>query len=330
MTRIFSILLIAITCLLVFSSCDDDFETTADFKDIPIVFGLLSLQDTAHYIRVERAFLAKGESAIDVAKIADSIYYDNLTVILEKVDSGEQYFLEEIDGNLDGYEREEGPFAEEPNILYKIKAEDIVLEAGEEVKLIIIRDEDLPEVTSVAEVVGEVRIFAPNPQSRFRITENSTNRISWAGNPQTFFYDVDMYITIREINLSEGIDTLKEFRWKMDRRITNERLNFVGIEFLSFIAGLNLEKSNSINRQITNLRIVVLAGGEAMQEAVNLTLANSGITSTQEVPIFSNIEGGRGIFSSRATASVTGVTLTGESIDVLNEFNGTAGLNFFN
>lgn len=329
MTRRITFLLTIFLVVLTVLACDDDIDTTADFKDIPVVVGLLSTADTAHYIRVERAFQARNQNANDVAQIPDSIYYDNLTVILEKIETEERFFLEEVDGNLEGYVRDEGTFAQAPNILYKIKADEIGLEAGDEVKLIIIRDDNLPEVTATTTVLGQVNIFSPSEVSRFRIVPNSTNRISWSGTPLTFFYQVDMYISIRELELSISRDETTEYRWSMERRLTAERLNFSGDEFLSFIVGLNMEEKPSIARSITNIRVVVSSGGEEMFQAVNLNIANAGITSTQESPLFSNIEGGQGIFSSRSVTEVTGVGITSESLEVLKENPLTANLNFF-
>jgi hypothetical protein len=62
------------------AACSTDFELEAEWRDIPIVYGLLSFTDTAHYVRVEKAFLPEGGDARDVAQIADSLYYgDNVS-----------------------------------------------------------------------------------------------------------------------------------------------------------------------------------------------------------------------------------------------------------
>ena len=51
-------------------SCKEDFDIAAEKKDIPVVYGLLSRQDTAHYIKVERAFLVPGRSAFEIAPVS--------------------------------------------------------------------------------------------------------------------------------------------------------------------------------------------------------------------------------------------------------------------
>ncbi|KAA3638695.1 MAG: hypothetical protein DWQ02_04770, partial [Bacteroidetes bacterium] len=62
------------------TACTTDFQLEGEWKDIPVVYGFISVADTAHYIRVEKAFLEPGGDANQIAQIADSLYYDNATV----------------------------------------------------------------------------------------------------------------------------------------------------------------------------------------------------------------------------------------------------------
>ena len=39
------------------SSCSKDFKIDAPYKDITIVYGLLNISDTAHYVIIHKAFL---------------------------------------------------------------------------------------------------------------------------------------------------------------------------------------------------------------------------------------------------------------------------------
>ena len=44
------------TTLLLLFSCKEDFELTAEWEDITVVYGLLNLADTAQYIKITRVF----------------------------------------------------------------------------------------------------------------------------------------------------------------------------------------------------------------------------------------------------------------------------------
>jgi hypothetical protein len=71
---------------LFFISCETDFDTTADWKDITVVYGLLDQRDSLQYIKINRAFLGEGD-ALMFAKENDSINYPfPLKVWLEEWD----------------------------------------------------------------------------------------------------------------------------------------------------------------------------------------------------------------------------------------------------
>ena len=57
------------------SSCSNDFEVSAPWKEVPVAYALLSPKDSAHYVRIEKAFLDPNVSALEIAQIADSLYY---------------------------------------------------------------------------------------------------------------------------------------------------------------------------------------------------------------------------------------------------------------
>ena len=42
-----------------FTGCETDFDTTAPYKDITIVYGLLDSKDSMQYIKINKAFLAE-------------------------------------------------------------------------------------------------------------------------------------------------------------------------------------------------------------------------------------------------------------------------------
>ena len=58
---------------LFFSACTTDFQLEGEWKDIPVVYGFISVTDTAHYVRVEKAFLEPGGDANQIAPEADAI-----------------------------------------------------------------------------------------------------------------------------------------------------------------------------------------------------------------------------------------------------------------
>ena len=64
--------------VLGFTACSTDVELYADYKDIPIVYGLIDVTQDTNYIRINRAFSGSNESSVnanEVALIEDSCNY---------------------------------------------------------------------------------------------------------------------------------------------------------------------------------------------------------------------------------------------------------------
>ena len=62
---------------LILFSCNDKIDLLGDYKETAVVYGLLDHSDSLHYIKITRAFIGPG-SAVDIAKIADSSYFQNV------------------------------------------------------------------------------------------------------------------------------------------------------------------------------------------------------------------------------------------------------------
>ncbi|RLD21936.1 MAG: hypothetical protein DRI69_02750, partial [Bacteroidetes bacterium] len=159
------------------SGCQNDLNVTAPWKDIPIVYGILSPLDTTHYIRIEKAFLDPEISALEIARIPDSLYYKNLDASIFDISSGTRFQLLEVDGAEEGLIRDEGVFAEMPNILYKVDADDLKLVPTNSYRLEINRSETLPLVTAEIEIVSRVTIVRPIPGSTLRFPYQSLFKV---------------------------------------------------------------------------------------------------------------------------------------------------------
>jgi hypothetical protein len=334
MTRLFFPAFIAI---LTFSACTTDFELEAPWKDLPVVYAFINMQDTAHYVRVEKAFLQPGGNANAIAQIADSLYYDASVIVqLEKKATGQRYTLQRVDGNLEGYPREEGPFAQAPNYLYKIKASDINLSAEQELRLIINRGGGLPAVTADAIVLGPMAPRFNVPGSPLNLDYNRTISFLWDVPPSAAVFDLRMRIHYREFEPGNpGSNVFKSLDWILGRELTKAQPNATSIryddirgeDFFRFV-GANMAAASNRQRELLGVDIYYTAGGEAFADLIRVQRANTGITSSQAVPVYSNLSEGRGVFTSRTTAERLGLPLTGASADSLRTGIYTRQLNF--
>ncbi|HND88774.1 MAG TPA: hypothetical protein PK971_10630, partial [Saprospiraceae bacterium] len=85
---------------LLWAGCKNDFEVAAPWKEVPVVYAILSPDDTAHYVRVEKAFLDPQKGATEIAQIPDSLYYPEnaITVYLERDSDKKRFQMTRVDG----------------------------------------------------------------------------------------------------------------------------------------------------------------------------------------------------------------------------------------
>lgn len=106
-------------------SCNEKLNIAAPHKDITVVYGMLNIADTAHYIRIQKAFMDENQSAIDMAKVADSNFYKALEVTMKEISAGGTVrsiiTLSKVDLALEGFPKDTGAFFNTPNYAYKFK-----------------------------------------------------------------------------------------------------------------------------------------------------------------------------------------------------------------
>lgn len=105
-------------------SCSNEVEVIGVWKDIPVVYGVMNNEDSAHYIRIERAYLPPNRSALEVAKIPDSLYFDPNLVDVELFYGNNTPWRTPVTRvNLadEGILRDSGIFQHNPSYAYKTK-----------------------------------------------------------------------------------------------------------------------------------------------------------------------------------------------------------------
>lgn len=318
-------------------SCSNDFDVNAKWKDIPVVYGLLDISDTAHYIRVEKAYLDPDKSALDLAKIPDSIYYDDVLVQLERESNGQVFTLQKVDGNKWGFPREDGIFATEPNWLYRIDSSELLLKPGERMLLKIDRGGGLPEVTSNCIILSPIKLNNPPPNTSgfsFLSNSNLTTNIAWSASDSAFIFDATLYVRYAEypkIDPSKLVQKTIVWPWVRGlRRESNSNafeVEKVGKEFYELLKN-NIPVDDNMKRIFQGIDVEIIAGGGYLEKYVNVSLANTGITSSGEIPTYTNISDGLGIFDSVNKFRRNGIGINDKTRDSLKMGYLTKNLNF--
>ena len=320
--------------VFLFSACDQEIDLTADWQNIPIVYGLLNKADTAHYIRVEKAFQDQNGSAFLAALEPDSLYYSNATVRLLNLTTGKTAFLQKVDGTAEGYPRDAGEFAQFPNYLYKVHSISFPIEGGDEVRFILDRGEGLPDVTAECTVIDDV---IPQgglaPGSKVDFPSNRDASFRWRAGDEARIFDLALRINYEEKLAGDPQVHSYQLEWNMIKGVKRTDASptitakVYGLNFYNFLAE-HIEARPDATRLLTTLELVIKGGGEAVEQYISIALANTGITSAQEIPTYSNLSEGRGIFTSIAETVVPDLLLTPDSDNFLLTSEITKDLNF--
>lgn len=315
--------------------CSEDFQLTEPYKDIPVVYGLIKRTDTAQYIRLEKAFVDENIPASQISKIADSLYYQNATVKLIQTATNTSHTLNRVDAALEGYPREAGPFATLPNYMYKIRTSTLNLKGGEELKLQIDRGDGSALVNSKIILVSDLSFVFPDDGTRqLFFAYRSSYDFKWKNKNNTTVFDLKALVYIVEFDVvsQKSITKIIEIPFaksqpgKIDRvdNISSTKVN--GSAFYNFLHD-KLVVNTNIERSINKIDFILTGGGPEIQGYLSILNANTGITASQEIPRYTNLSEGFGVFSSTVSIKKS-ITLEPPTVDSLQSNALTRDLNF--
>lgn len=338
MTQKRALILCALAAYLL-NSCSNEFDLTAPWKEIPVVYAIISPADTAHYIRVEKAFLDETTSAFTIADIADSIYYpaDAINVFLRKKGQTKLYPLNRVDGNIEGIVRDTGIFATSPNWLYKIKPAELDggLQEGSTYELIIRRTNGGPDITAETNIPGAFQLSSPlltqiPPRIDFQGSLGTT--IKWRHDANAVFFNVTLVIRYREEALNGSLLGRDTLYWQVALNELQDKedatsIEIIGTEFYSFL-NRNIAPATDRRRYFDRLDIIVEGGGREIRDYQLTAQANAGLTGAEIIRTYSNMSEGYGIFTAKNRSVFTGLRIWQPTVDSMNLNSLTSGLNF--
>lgn len=309
----------------VFSSCSTDVNLYANYKDIPIIYAMLNPKTDTNYVKITRAFCGTNDNPInanDVAMIADSSNYpdklDARIIELKKTygnlyePTGRTFVLDTI--TL--HKKEEGTFYS-PNQLFYYTTEPFNTGTGDnryKYKLVVIKP-DGDSLTAQTSMVGNAEFAILTTGVAFQQPPtNNVNKIMFRADDFASLYEVSMQFNYREQKAGQGIKeknvkrsfgtrTISEFH-KLEGSNNSYYLeysvNWLFNALANAIGGDTIYDTNHPNvvRYIDDFVISISAAGDdlAYYYIANQSQMNSPMSL---VTVYSNINGGYGLFSSR-------------------------------
>ena len=303
-------------------SCETDFDVNANWKDVTIVYGLIDPNNDDQLIKINKAFLGQGD-AIQMASISDSTNYDpsNLIVKIHRV--REQVFntydtLSSVVLTDTILDKDDGLFSTDDNIIYTFKKPSSFYNTNSIYVLEILNLSSGQKVTSETEIINSFSFESLNPSFEWGLYNGEladslrfrTKNIEWQNSNNGVIYQLDILINY----LESGI--VKSLSWSqpiVEYSSGNMSLKIKGDQFFQFLEN-NLD--NNTTKQFLNLDLVMTIGAQDLKTYIDVNQPFSGIV--QERPVFSNIDNGVGLFSSRYTYDdIKGIELTNSTLNYM-------------
>ena len=267
------------------------------------------------------------------------MFFEDIDVTLSS--GGNSFTLNRVDGADEGLPRDPGIFVSSPNFLYKLvfpPGESFM--EGEDYELTItdnVSDTLITNVTTT--IVSEPEITFPDEGDDFEWGSSieAQNEIftEWRRDATAVIFDIRIRINYQEAiggDINNLVARSAEFTTNSniepdDEDDTIVQLDILAIDILGGI-GATVDPTGPGPRIFQSLEVIVDAGSQDLLDFINIGQANTGLTGATVTPIFSNVPGGFGLFSSRNSSSVGGLILEEEALDSLIDGRFTKQLNF--
>lgn len=343
MKKKFGVLIFVST--LLFSGCSTDFDVVGDWKETIVVYGLLDQSQPKQYIKINKAFLGKG-NAFEYAQVKDSVQFANsLSVTLKKIKNGNEVASYDLSQD-NTIPKNPGDFygPDQANAIYSFISNpnpgtsgSNLLTDDSQYKLIIRNNETGTEVTSQTSLVKDFGnltfpssgvgvasiIYKDNLTYAYQIKLNS------AANARIY----QVVIRLNYVDSTTAGNVSKQLDWIQTQKTTDNldggqemNFSFVGQDYMRFI-GASLTNLDGLYGRIPGkFEIKVVSAADDLNTYINVNKPSTGII--QEKPEYTNITNGLGIFSARFNKTPFSKPLSSVTIDTLSGGQYTKCLKF--
>ena len=335
-------LYILLAVILGFVGCDNTLDILDNYKETPIVYGLLNKNDTVHYIRIQKGFLGEG-NALLMAQYPDSIYYDTATIDAS-VYCYQNGLITDTILLKPNYSKikEEGLFTDESHRLYQLFLMDrstgnLVLKPYFKLKTdaqyqFVLKNK-ITTLTTIAstnlvESISQLSLF---PSARINLASDYPYNVKIGSGRNGKVYGLIMRFKYKEFKPGAVIGTDKYVDYYLDNLLSTntnggQTLTYLidGASFFSYIKQ-RIPKDNTVRRPITYVAadFIFTVG---TQDLYNYIQVNAPSNTVNYIPDYTNLSNGKGIFTSRWTSTVSNMKFNTPSLDSLLTGRYTIGL----
>jgi len=289
-----------ISMILVFPSCETDVDINADWEEITIVYGLLNQKDTAHYFRINKAFL--GGNALEIAKIEDSSSYKNdLEVVLEGWQGSTKKQTIVFDTTTIS-NKDTGTWYNPYMVVYKGIGE---LNENYDYKLFVKNTKSGKEISSDTKLIHDFNFVRPNAGSKANFNPGYFSKFSWQKNydDNAMRYEPLIRFNYYEVpfgtqdTIPKYVDWYQSTQYAPNLTASSEiEISVSGDAFYTVVAS-KIEPNYTGVRLAGLVDYVVSAAGVEYNTYLDVNEPSTSLV--QDRPEYTNITNGFGLLSSR-------------------------------
>ena len=323
-----TLLLLCLPFVVLFFSCSTDIDLYAEYKEVPIVYGLLDANADTNFVKITRAFYVQGDAYQSALNPDSSNYAGKLDVRLVEYCNGDSV-REIILDTITLHGKQQGTFYS-PNQKLYYTTEPLGWNEKGKIYSYLLRIV-LPNgiISTKAFMVGSASFGTQSLAVNFSQ--------QYFGIPRKFlfypadnatFYDVSMSFTFLEQRTPDGDSVSRSFSWKIgtfgnDFFYLNSDGDYYVFPYLPEIFYAQLREFLGADTAVVGMKryigdypveVTIAAGGEKLRQYVYNNSDSNGFTPGDNE--FSLIDGGYGVFSSRMTVRQK-VRLGGETVPEL-------------
>lgn len=329
------------------NSCSTELDVAADYKEIPVVFGMLSKADTVQYIKINKAYLNTEGSAITAGSNLDSnIFPYPLVVKLYGYNPANNSIIDSVTLDTVTIPKDPGNFNAN-NVLFKTPAGYKLKYVGAPsanadtnwcIYELVVRkaSNNAILVKARTRIVEDFRITSTGTFLNLAVpTSNTENpveyrnsRLTWTTPQYGRQYNGYMIFKFREVNDATG-EVVEKFLKKQifnnnrvdDIESNNDDIGYIvqGQQFYDWIQSeLDPLTSTAARREyIAPIEFHFEYAGDELSQYYQIN--NNNVSLSDVSPEYTNIEGGYGVFSSRMRKSFKDVVRTNLSLQSIQE-----------
>ena len=309
--KIFRLLPVAFAVLFAFSACNNEFSPNAEWRETMVVYGLLDQGDDTTWIRVQKCFLGEGDM-LAMTSIMDSSNYaegeldvrvvewdavERASGVLEKTSETGKVF--EFRYKMLNDKPEGGFYAPQQPVYYcRTKGQ---LDNTKVYELRVQNRTTGTLVTAETPLVGTIdpnAIKVNNSQIGSFTFISGKASIAWNNVPRARVFQPMIRFSYRNVGSDSlmSVDILCPTREVTNELVLNSQVSqvFFGSELTK-----QIEDHETLKNLHDSITLYLFAGDENMKMYRSVSAPPT--TIVQERGIYTNINGGLGVFASRST-----------------------------